>query len=117
MLTGEASLYCTSTVPSNRQTLVMEYVHGANLQDIIDELGHKKMRFPSAASIEIGCEVADALFQTFTSYGSQSLHLVHRDLKPADIILTSTGEIKILDFGLAVVVRLIRWKNGPVQGT
>ena len=40
------------------KTLVMEYVHGVNLRDIIDELGRKKIRFPSAAAIEIGCEVA-----------------------------------------------------------
>ena len=61
----------------------MEYVHGVNLRDIIDELGRKKYVFlPRSCVIEIGCEVADALFQAFTSYGenSEPLHLVHRDL-------------------------------------
>jgi serine/threonine protein kinase len=71
--------------------LVMEFVDGDNLGDIIKWCGP----LPVAEACEIIRQAA---------LGLQHIHehgLVHRDIKTSNLMLTSTGEVKVLDFGLA----------------
>src|SRR5262249_45356598 len=74
--------------------LVLEYVPGETLAQT---LAHGPL--PESRSRAIGSEVADAL---------QFAHeegVVHRDLKPGNIILSPRGRAKVLDFGLARLLR------------
>lgn len=71
--------------------LVMEFVAGVTLKDAIADLG----TLPAGQAASIGEKVARAL-----DY-AHSRGLVHRDVKPANILLSEDGDVKIADFGIA----------------
>lgn len=72
--------------------IVMEYVEGRTLQH---QLGHGF--WPDlASSIHCVCNIAQALNHAHTR------GVIHRDVKPENIMLGSDGSIKIMDFGIAV---------------
>jgi len=71
--------------------IVMEYVEGRTLRDVIRGDGPL---LPERAA-EIGEAVARALSS------AHQAGLVHRDIKPGNIMLTREGEVKVMDFGIA----------------
>ena len=74
--------------------IVMEYVAGKTLRDLIRE-GRKIM--PERA-LEITSGVLEAL-----DY-SHRAGIVHRDIKPGNVMLTPQGQVKVMDFGIARAV-------------
>jgi eukaryotic-like serine/threonine-protein kinase len=84
------SLYDTGTDGDN-VFLVMEFIDGVTLKDVIR--GQGSLDIAHAASI--GEQVARAL-----DY-AHSRGLVHRDVKPANILIGSDGAVKVADFGIA----------------
>jgi hypothetical protein len=77
----------------------MEYIEGADLQKVVRGAG----AMPLGPSLEIISEVASALDVAYMTPGPTGvpLQLLHRDIKPPNILITAAGEIKVLDFGIA----------------
>ena len=71
--------------------IVMEYVEGHTVKELISD----GTAVPINEAIEIVSGVLSAL-----QY-SHDNHLVHRDIKPGNIMLTSDGKVKVMDFGIA----------------
>ncbi|MEK7470145.1 MAG: protein kinase [Planctomycetota bacterium] len=71
--------------------LVMEYVDGGSLQRLLE----KKVRLPVARVVRIARQVAEALA------AAHKVGVLHRDVKPANVLFTKEGEAKLVDFGLA----------------
>jgi serine/threonine-protein kinase len=61
--------------------------------------------------VEIGAKVADAL------HFAHQRGIVHRDVKPANIMLLQNGEVKVTDFGIARIQAVSQTKTGAVLGT
>jgi serine/threonine-protein kinase len=85
-----------------RQFIVFEYVEGENLKRLIERRGPA----PVATALELGMQIARAL--SFAHHQG----LVHRDVKPQNVLLNGDGRAKVTDFGIA---RSLDVKHGMTQ--
>lgn len=77
------------------QYIVMEYVDG---QTLADHLGERQT-IPVARALQIAEAIAQSLGEALRQIG-----LIHRDIKPGNILLTRDGQVKLADLGLAKMV-------------
>ena len=85
-----------------RQYIVFEHVEGENLKELILRSG----RLPVRRALELALAVADGL--AF----AHDRGLVHRDVKPQNVLLSREGEVKVTDFGIA---RSLHMDHGVTQ--
>ncbi len=90
----------------SRYYLVMEYVKGRTLLDILEL--HGRLDLDTVLQIVYVC--SDAI-----SYAHRQ-GVLHRDLKPDNLLLTEDGVLKIIDFGIACLVKA-QTENDAVMGT
>jgi len=87
--------------------LAMEYVDGRNLTQVMAQSG----RFTPAAAIAVIGQVLDALAC------AHGFGVVHRDVKPANILLLADGRVKVTDFGISRLDNSVLTQSGSVIGT
>lgn len=88
---------------------VTEYIDGADLGKMLDEYTHLGELMPHADVLRIGRAIASAL-----DY-AHKLGVIHRDVKPANVLVERSGRVVLGDFGLALDVQ--QGTLGEVLGT
>ena len=91
--------------------MVMEYIDGGNLKDLLEMYAMRGRRMPLEDILRITAQVGDAL------YYAHGHNLVHRDVKPGNVMLNTAGEAILTDFGLAKIVAGTRFTGSNMVGT
>lgn len=93
--------------------LVMEFVDGISLHRMLRPAhsGHLPERLPLDQALDIGAQVAEAL--DF----AHKRGVIHRDVKPGNILITADGRAKIADFGIAKFADAESTRSSTVIGT
>jgi serine/threonine protein kinase len=87
--------------------LIMEYVEGPTLAELIEQEGP----LPGARAASFGLQLLDVLGAAHT------LGIVHRDVKPGNILIAAGDQVKLADFGIAHIAGTARLTRGGVVGT
>jgi len=92
---------------NGRVFIVMEYVEGRTLRQIVREMG--PLGYPSALDIAHACVVA-------LTYAHQQ-GVLHRDIKPDNLMVNNEGILKVVDFGTAVKLERGGERSEYLEGT
>ena len=82
--------------------VAQEYIDGISLEDILARHEQRLKAIPIEITLEIILQICEALTYAYWARDDRGrqLHLVHRNLKPSNIMVNRHGVVKVLDFGL-----------------
>ena len=85
--------------------IAMEYIRGESLAKLIRRLREYKVRLPPYIAAKIIATTCDGIdyAHNFCDVDDEPLHLVHRNLSPDNILVSFSGGVKVIDFGIAKV--------------
>ncbi|MBI4821517.1 MAG: protein kinase [Deltaproteobacteria bacterium] len=83
--------------------IAMEYVQGITLKDLLTRTRETGRKPDLAMALYIGSELCRALryAHTRTNNKGEPMNIVHRDVTPGNVLLSTQGEVKLTDFGIA----------------
>lgn len=102
-----------------RYYMAMEWVDGLDLREVLRSLEKAGRQFPEELAVHVAMEVGKGLAYAHSKrdQSGRPLGIVHRDVSPANILISYDGQVKITDFGVAVATSRISFSiPGTLHG-
>jgi serine/threonine-protein kinase len=99
--------------------IAMEYLPGEDFSTVIRSAAKQRAYVPLNIALKVVADAAHGLHyaHTFTDSKGQALNVVHRDVSPSNVFVTYSGQVKVLDFGIAKAEsRVTNTTAGVVKG-
>lgn len=99
--------------------IVMELLEGRNAAELLEALARRGERLPIPIALAIAVRVLEALDHAHELADEAGVpkNVVHRDVSASNVFLTWTGDVKLLDFGVARADdRVLKTEDGTVRG-
>jgi serine/threonine-protein kinase len=98
--------------------IAMDYVAGQDLRALTAHFRAMGVAPPPEVVAHVGAEVADALDHAHRGRGAggEALHVVHRDVSPANVLVGFDGQVRIIDFGIAQAAHRRAGRAGRAPG-
>jgi serine/threonine protein kinase len=106
-------------VVDGKHYLAMEYVHGADLREVLARSQNAGQLLPFETALSIVCAAAAGLDHAHRRSGpdGKPLRLVHRDVSLSNIMVGHDGSVKVVDFGIATTtIASVHTLPGVVRG-
>ena len=86
-----------------RHYIAMEYISGRTLTELAKRAIQVTKSIPVDVGVFIAAEIASALAYMYDGSGGlgEPFRVVHRDISPTNVLIGSTGQVKLIDFGIA----------------
>jgi serine/threonine protein kinase len=99
--------------------IAMEYVQGKALRDVIDVAIKKKEKLHGELCRSVAEQICDgaSYAHNLTDISGRSLNIIHRDLNPQNVLISYTGDVKVIDFGIAKSeMSTVKTEAGMIKG-
>lgn len=101
-----------------RHFIAMEYIGGRDLTQVLRRCQKSSLRIPVPHVVHIGVGIAEGLdfAHNLTGPDGRSLSLVNRDVSPSNVRVAYSGDVKLLDFGIAQALMKFTSEIGILKG-
>ena len=99
--------------------IAMEYVHGKPLRDVLDRARARGETLHPAHVIEMISKVCEGMSYAHnaSNMSDEKIGIVHRDLNPYNLLVSYSGEVKVIDFGIAKTqLSAHKTETGTIKG-